>query len=393
MAGHEQKRRLVLVGGGHVHLLSLKNADRFVNEGVEVILIGPDRFHYYSGMGPGMVSRIYRPEQVRFDVQRMVESRGGVFVKDKVVSIDARKKILALQGGETISYDLVSFNIGSYVPMDRIPGAAGAAIPVKPIENLEMAREAIRRRFQNGVPQILIIGAGPAGVELAGNIWRFVRDEGGHAEIVLANSRDRVLVGFPSKVSVLVQQSFSQRGIRVLSNFRVASIEPGLARSESGELVSFDEAILTTGIMPQKTFVDSGLETAEDGALLVNDALQSVSSPDIFGGGDCIAIKGNRLDRVGVYAVRAAPILFHNLLARLKGEPLKAFKPQKRYLLIFNLGDGSGLLVRGTWVWKGRWAFALKNHLDMGFVSKFQVSGETDERGRRAEDEILKSVF
>jgi NADH dehydrogenase FAD-containing subunit len=393
MAGHEQKRRLVLVGGGHVHLLSLKNADRFVNEGVEVILIGPDRFHYYSGMGPGMVSRIYRPEQVRFDVQRMVESRGGVFVKDKVVSIDARKKTLALQAGETISYDLVSFNIGSYVPMDRIPGAAGAAIPVKPIENLEMAREAIRRRFQNGVPQILIIGAGPAGVELAGNIWRFVRDEGGHAEIVLANSRDRVLVGFPSKVSVLVQQSFSQRGIRVLSNFRVASIEPGLARSESGDLVSFDEAILTTGIMPQKTFVDSGLETAEDGALLVNDSLQSVSSPDIFGGGDCIAIKGNRLDRVGVYAVREAPILFHNLLARLRGEPLKAFKPQKRYLLIFNLGDGSGLLVRGTWVWKGRWAFALKNHLDMSFVSKFQVSGETDERGRRAEDEILKSVF
>jgi NADH dehydrogenase FAD-containing subunit len=371
----------------------LKNADRFVNEGAEVILIGPDRFHYYSGMGPGMVSRIYRPEQVRFDVQRMVESRGGVFVKDKVVSIDARKKTLALQAGETISYDLVSFNIGSYVPMDRIPGAAGAAIPVKPIENLEMAREAIRRRFQNGVPQILIIGAGPAGVELAGNIWRFVRDEGGHAEIVLANSRDRVLVGFPSKVSVLVQKSFSQRRIRVLSNFRVASIEPGLARSESGEVVSFDEAILTTGIMPQKTFVDSGLETAEDGALLVNDALQSVSSADIFGGGDCIAIKGNRLDRVGVYAVREAPILFHNLLARLKGEPLKAFKPQKRYLLIFNLGDGSGLLVRGTWVWKGRWAFALKNHLDMSFVSKFQVSGETDEWGRRAEDEILKSVF
>ena len=378
MVGLKPKRRLVFVGGGHVHLLSLKNADHFLSEGVEVILIGPDRFHYYSGMGPGMISRIYRPEQIRFDIERMVESRGGIFVKDKVVSIDAAAKTLTLQEGEKISYDLVSFNVGSYVPMDRIPGAERAAIPVKPIENLELARGAIGKRFQKGVPRILIVGAGPAGVELAGNIWRFARGQNGRAEIILATSRDRVLPDFPPKVGLFAQQSFSRRGIQVLSNFRVANMEQGLARSRSGETVSFDEAILTTGIMPRNIFVNSGLETSEDGALLVNDSLQSTSSPDVFGGGDCIAIRGNPLARVGVYAVREAPVLFQNLLARLKGEPLRTFKPQKGYLLIFNLGDGSGLLVWGSWVWKGRLAFVLKNYLDTRFMAKFQVSGETD---------------
>lgn len=378
MATVRPKSRLIFVGGGHVHLLSLRHADRFVREGAEVVLIGPDRFHYYSGMGPGMVSRIYRPEQVRFDVQSMVESRGGVFVKDKVVAIDAEDKTLTLDKGKEMSYDLVSFNIGSHVPMDRIPGAKAAAIPVKPIENLELARRAILRRFQKGVPKILIIGAGPAGVELAGNIWRFARDQNAQAEIILANSRDRVLPGFTAKVGFLAHQSLSQRGIQILSNFRVANMEEGLARSKSGEAVSFDEAILTIGVMPRRIFVNSGLKTSEDGALLVNDALQSTSSPDVFGGGDCIAIKGIRLDRVGVYAVREAPVLFQNLLARLKGQPLRAFRPQKGYLLIFNLGDGCGLLVRGPWVWKGRWAFALKNYLDTRFMSRFQVSGETD---------------
>jgi len=374
MTGHGQKSRLVFVGGGHVHLLSLKNTDRFIREGAEVILIGPDRFHYYSGMGPGMVSRIYRPEQVRFDIQRMVESRGGMFVKDKVVSVDTTSKTLALQGGESVSYDLVSFNVGSYVPMDRIPGAGGVAIPVKPIENLEKARGTILKSFENGIARILIIGAGPAGVELAGNIWRFARNENGHAEITLANSRDQILPNFGPKVGLLAQESLIQRGIRVLSNFRVASMEQGLARSESGEEVSFDVAILTIGIMPQRIFADSGLETSEDGALLVSDTLQSTNSPDILGGGDCISVKENPVDRVGVYAVREAPILFHNLLARLKGEPLTTFKPQKTYLLIFNLGDGSGLFVRGAWVWKGRLAFTLKNYLDRRFMSRFQDS-------------------
>ena len=117
------KKQVVFVGGGHVHLLSLKNADQFIRAGAEVTLVGPDRFHYYSGMGPGMLSRIYKPEQVRFDVQSMVESRGGRFVKDKVISLDPANRTLALEGGEEIPYDLVSFNIGSYVPMDHIPGA------------------------------------------------------------------------------------------------------------------------------------------------------------------------------------------------------------------------------------------------------------------------------
>jgi NADH dehydrogenase FAD-containing subunit len=378
MTGQEHKRRLVLVGGGHVHLLALRHADRFVAEGVEVVLVGPDRFHYYSGMGPGMLSRIYKPEQARFDIQTMVESHGGVFVKGKVVSIDAASKELTLQGGEKIAYDLASFNIGSYVPMDRIPGAAETAIPVKPIENLELARDRILKTSQSdrSTVRILIIGAGPAGVELAGNMWRFARDEKKQAEITLASSRDRILPNLPPRMGALAGQSLTERGVRILSNFRVAAMEEGRVRSESGKDVPFDVAILTIGIMPQTIFADSGLETSEDGALMVNEKLQSPNSPDVFGGGDCIAIRGNRLDRVGVYAVREAPILFQNLLASLRGEPLRGFRPQKGYLLILNLGDGSGLLVWGSWIWKSRLAFALKNHLDTRFMTRFQISGE-----------------
>jgi NADH dehydrogenase FAD-containing subunit len=64
-------------------------------------------------------------------------------------------------------------------------------------------------------------------------------------------------------------------------------------------------------------------------------------------------------------------------LATLREKPLVPFKPQKRYLLILNLGDESGLLVWGSWVWKGRLAFSFKNYLDTSFMGKFQVSGET----------------
>jgi NADH dehydrogenase FAD-containing subunit len=368
------RKRLVLVGGGHAHLYSLKYADQLRDSGAEVMLISLDRFHYYSGMGPGMLSRIYQPEEVRFAIQTLVESRGGLFRMGKVTSVDGDNRTVFLEDGERLPYDLVSFNVGSHVPMDLITGAESEAFPVKPIETLERVRKVILEKIKKGDPRILLIGGGPAGVELAGNIWRLIQRNGAQARIILANSANRLLPTFDEKAGHLAEQSLLGRGIEVVSNFMATSMAQGIARSQSGEELSYDVAILTIGIVPPRLFIDSNLETSKDGALLVNDHLQAKSHAEIFGGGDCIAIEGNPLNRVGVYAVREAPILFRNLVASLEGTNLITFKPQKRYLLIFNLGDGTGIFVRGGLVWKGRLAFTIKNRIDKGFMSKFQVS-------------------
>jgi len=373
------KTTIVFVGGGHAHLYSLKNADQFVRAGADIILIGPERFHYYSGMGPGMLSRIYEPKQVRFDVQTMVESRGGRFITGTVASINPTNKFLVLDSGEKVGYDFVSFNVGSYIPMDLVPGAEGEAHPVKPIENLERVRLDILGGIKNSVPKILVIGAGPAGVELAGNIWRLVTEHNGKAEIILASSRDDVLPNLSDKVRSLAHESLVSRGIRIVPNFRAASMNKGIVLSQSGHTIAYDSAVLTIGIMPKQIFNNSGLETAADGSLVVNKYLQSTSYPEIFGGGDCISVKGTHLNHVGVYAVREAPVIFNNLMASLKKEPLKEFSPQQKYLLIFNLGDGNGIFVRHPFVIKAKWAFTLKDYIDRRFMSMFQISAKAQE--------------
>jgi len=365
-------KRLVLVGGGHAHLYSLKYADQFVSEGAEVVLVGPDRFHYYSGMGPGMLSRIYRPEQLRFDVQNMVKSRGGRFIQGKAKSVDADNRTLILEDGAKLSYDLISFNIGSQVPAHLIPGAQEEAFLVKPIENLERVRVAILDKIQAGNTKILLIGAGPAGVELTGNILRLVRNHGAQAQVKLASATDRILPNTTHRAARLAEHSLLQRGAQIFPNFIAKSMGAGCAYSQSGDVITYNIVILTIGIVPSDVFTVSGLKTSTDGALLVNDFLHSEAYPEIFGGGDCIAIQGKSLPRIGVYAVRESPILYQNLLARLTAKPLVAFKPQKRYLLILNLGDGTGIFVRRPFAWDGKLAFVLKNFIDTRFVLKFQ---------------------
>src|SRR5512142_1474651 len=138
------RKHLVLVGGGHAHLTLLKNLATFTERGHAVTLVSASPYHYYSGMGPGMLSGTYHPSQVRFHVRKMAEDRGAVFIKDKVVRIDPVARILFLQSGENLPYDVVSFNTGSEVPVRMIADSErDNIIAVKPVVNLLSARNAV----------------------------------------------------------------------------------------------------------------------------------------------------------------------------------------------------------------------------------------------------------
>ncbi len=365
---------LVFVGGGHVHLTCLLNIRAFIEAGARVTLISPSEYHYYSGMGPGMLAGTYRPEEIRFHVRKMAEDRGAAFVEDSVISIDPNGRILRLRSGKTISYDIVSFNVGSEIP---IPGAdAGSSIfAVKPIVNLLHAREAITRSVGQGHAKICVVGGGPAGAELAGNVWRLVRDAGGSAGITLI-AGERLLHRFPSRVRALALRSLTDRGITVREACRMKAASEGGILLDDGSMQPCDVALVATGVKPSGLFRDSGVPSSPAGELLVNARLQSVGHPEIFGGGDCIRMEGRDMAKVGVYAVRENPVLFHNLLAAVTGGELQSFEPQQNYLLIFNMGDGRAIFCRKGLVWAGRTAFWLKDSIDRKFMRKFQVSGE-----------------
>jgi NADH dehydrogenase FAD-containing subunit len=102
----------------------------------------------------------------------------------------------------------------------------------------------------------------------------------------------------------------------------------------------------------------------------VNRHLQSPSDARVFGGGDAIAYRGDRLPQFGVFAVRQGPVLYRNLRAILRDEPLFSYKPQRRYLYILDLGDATGLAIYGPLTWRGRLPLLLKHGIDKHFVKK-----------------------
>ncbi len=367
-------KRLILAGGGHAHMMTLAHLDQFVAKGYEVTVIQPSSHHYYSGMGPGMLGKIYRPEEIRFNTQRQVEDNGARFVLDRVVGIDPKAQSVKTASGDSHAYDVLSCNLGSFVPGNMITNGLENIYPVKPIEQLLEAQKQVLELDSGKKSSIGIIGGGPSAVEIAGNLCRLTRDAGMQSVNIKILTSKSIMPNHPAGVRAKAIQSLKKRGIEIVEDCRIEEIKTGSAIDSSGNQYDLDIIFVAVGVRPNKAFEDSGSPTGPDGGMLVNRYLQSIEHPNIFGGGDCIHFQNAPLDKVGVFAVRQNPILLHNLMAALEGGQMQPFDPQGNYLLIFNLGDGTGIYYKKPLLFGGRLAFFIKDYIDRKFMRKFQAA-------------------
>jgi len=368
-------KKLLLLGGGHAHMVTLANLEQFIEKGHEVTVVGPSKYHYYSGMGPGMLGTTYTASEIRFDTQKVVEKKGGKFLLDAVEKVDPTDRTAHLRSGAILDYDILSFNVGSYVPKDRVKGEEdneNDIFTVKPIEKLQVARDRILEQCSTKEATIAVVGGGPSSAEVAGNILQLTNMRLCAKPRVIIFSNREFMARFPKRVRSLVMDSLGQRGVEIREGCGVSEVKPGLVRLDDKREVACSMIFLALGVKPSPVFVNSGIPTGPDGGMLVNEYLQSVAHPELFGGGDCISFQKQQLDKVGVYAVRQNPILFHNLLASLEGEPLLSFEPGGDYLLIFNLGEGCGVLRKSWLTFGGKPAFLIKDFIDRRFMKKFQ---------------------
>lgn len=368
MLRHDDRPTIAFAGGGHAHLYSLLRTTQLVEKGYKVFLVNPSPYLYYSGMATGVISGLYTPEEDRIDVRHLVESGGGRFLEARVTGVRPEGRELLLDNGERLSYDVASFCLGSGVDSESVLLKEG--VPVKPVENTAK----IRSRIVSDDPDVLVVGGGAAGCEVAANAASLINQRGSKARVTLAESGLALLDSSPKKAQREVLGYLRNRGVEVLLNTRVASYADGKAVARDGREIPAGLLVPATGIAPRPVFRNSQapLLTGEDGGLWVDHNLRSVSDPRLFGGGDSISFRGGILPRLGVFATRQGPVLFHNLIATLRGEPLKVYQSQKRYLYVLELGDDTGLAIYGPLVWKGQAAARLKHDIDKRFMEQYR---------------------
>lgn len=358
-------KTLVLVGGGHAHLHCLEQLKNEPLENVHIVLVSPSRFQYYSGMFSGFTEGVYSIDDIRIDLERLCEKIGCTFIKDAIAAVDARAKTLKGADGAVYHYDLASFDIGSRT---AIPDAMKEHVStIKP--NYLFPEQLLRLR--NSASPV-IVGGGAAGTELAFSILAWRKKHAMRANVLLLSATP-LLANEVRGASEKIESIAKRKGLPFITGASVKKTYAKSIATTDGRHFPQSDILWLTGPESDELFQQSALPTDDSGFLLVNQSLQSVGHPDIFGAGDCISIdRYPRLAKNGVYAVRQGPVLWKNLKNSLSGDKLISFKPQKNFISILSIGGGEAFLTYGKWATHGKIPWLIKQHIDLKFMKRYQ---------------------
>ncbi len=367
-------KRLLLVGAGHAHLEILRRLILEPLAEVELTVVSAAPLHHYSGMVPGYLQGTYREEEIAVRVPDLVARARGRFVAGRAVGMNPGERKVRLDGSEEISFDLVSFAVGSNTAGIENPRIAGEAQRIKPLEKVvALQRRLLELARESGTVSVAVVGGGAAGVEVALATAAVLEKAGREHRITILDSGERILAGYRDRFRERTREILEGRGIEVRTGTRVLAVHAEEVETSDGARVPSRLTLWLTGAVAWPLFRDSGLPLDERGFLLTDDSLRSIADSSVFAAGDCGTLASHpATPKAGVYAVREGPVLWESLKAAIRGSEPPRYEPQRGFLSILNTGDGRALLDYRGIVSHSPWAWRLKDRIDRRFLARYQ---------------------
>src|SRR5262249_13726150 len=288
---------------------------------------------------------------------------------------------IALEGRPPLAYDVASLDVGATVRGLDLPGVREYALATRPIARLVAELDA-RIGALPPDPHVAIVGSGAAGVELAFTLGARLRATARTPALHLV-SESQLLEGYGSRTQRLAREGLAARGVQLHIGVAVEAVRAD-GIDLAGETLAADLVVWATGAAPLPFPCGPGLPLDAEGFVRVEPTLAVAGCRDLFAVGDCAALPfASWVRKAGVYAVREGPPLDANLRAYLRGAPLRAYQPQRDFLMLLNLGNREAIAAKWGIALRGRAAYCLKDWIDRRFVARFRV---LDERGAPAPD-------
>lgn len=380
-------RRLLLLGGGHAHVQVLRSFAAMPPQDTAVTLVSESRHTPYSGMVPGLVAGHYRHEEAHIELASLCAAAGATLIEECACSLDLGARRVATTCGHSHPYDLLSIDTGSVTPIEALPGAAAHAVPVKPIAKFLPAVERLIARSRTGeVRSIAVIGAGAAGFEIVLAIDHRLRDVAAskpRPALALLTDTPTVLPTFPQRARRLAEQELARREVTVLAGAGVLALDAEGVCLTDGRRLAADAVFVLTGAAAPPMFRDAGLATDDRGFVAVRPTLQSISHAEVYACGDVASVAGHPRPKAGVFAVRQGPPLTENLRRALRATPLRAFIPQREFLVLLSTGRRNAIAVRNGFALQGDWVWRWKDRIDRAFVARFAAAAIAQRRRLR----------
>lgn len=381
-------RDLVLVGAGHTHLHVVRQWRMRAIPDVQLTLVSPFSRATYSGMLPGTLAGLYQPDQMQIDLYRMTAGTGIRLIIEAAIGLRHADRIITFANRPPIRFDVASIGMGSIPSHPEIWQHSKRVLSIKPmatfLDRLAKAIEDSRQRKASdqsagySLLQVVVVGSGAAGTEIAFCLDALLRKSGIRHQLTLLDHHDQILNGYSSGFVDRARKLLLERGIQVRLGRKAARIEEltdadcGRLVLDDGSEIAMDLVIWATSARPPEALAGCDLPKSADGFLAIRQTLQSTLDTPIFAVGDSGTFLKDPVPKAGVYAVREGPILWDNIQRILSNRPLVEYQPQCDFLSLLATGDGRALMQYKGWTAHGQWMWRLKDYIDRKFMRMYQ---------------------
>lgn len=343
-----QKHRVVVVGAGFGGLFATKTLRRAP---ASVTLINGTTYHLFEPLLYQVATGILSEGEVALPIREIFRGHDNLDIKlGWVTDVDVAEKavlVSAPDGRERrVPYDSLIVAAGASNSYFGNDGFAEHAPSLKNIDDALELRSRIFHAFEMAELEedpaarqrwltFILIGAGPTGVEMAGQIaelaHRALKGQYRHADlaktrIILVDAADRVLPAFDPPMSRDALRQLSTMGVDVRLNTRVVDVDAEGVKMETAdgtERVEGYTKIWAAGVaapaLGQRLAAATGAETDRAGRIRVNPDLTIPGHPEIFVVGDMAA---SNLPGVAQVAMQGGRYAARVIKGRLAGRPL-----------------------------------------------------------------------
>ena len=380
--------RVVVVGGGFGGLQAAKHLK---DAPVAVTLVDRRNFHLFQPLVYQVATGSLSPAEIAAPLRAMFKGQDNVdVVLGEVRDVDLAAREV------TVATDLEDHE-QLRLPYDTLIAAGGSsysyfghedwkrfAPEIKSLESALMVRRRILLAFENAdlephpehrapLLTFVIVGAGPTGVEMAGQIAEIARDtlpgdyrriDPTQGRILLVETADRVLPGFPASLSAKAEQALRALGVTPLTGHAVTAIDADgvtvQAQGAQAESIAARTVIWAAGVtastLAGKLAAAAGVETDRAGRVPVGADLTLPGHPEVFALGDMVVVDGKTLPGLAPVAMQEGRYAARAVRERLQGRTPRPF----RYVDKGNLatigrrravGDLKGVHLSGLPAW------------------------------------------
>jgi demethylphylloquinone reductase len=336
----------LILGGGFVGLFTALHLSQQNYPRPLVLIEQRDRFTFKPLLYELIADELHA-EQVCPRYTDLLAGSHVSFVQDTVKSIDLRRGQVVLESGKDYNYGNLVIALGSRTTYFSIPGAADNTLPFTSAQDAIALKTRLQDCLQTAIqtrdPEkrqhlltVAVIGAGPAGVELACTladilpVW-YDRMGGDYEEIriVLVNRSNEILKGdINSRLRQTAQKSLRDRTVSVelLLDAAVTGITPmGVEYRKNGqsEFLNAMTVAWTGGTEPHPLLKTLPVEHRNQrGQLPVMPTLQLPDFPEVFVGGDCSYVSDAPQPPTAQVAYQQGKAIAYNLKAMVTGRSL-----------------------------------------------------------------------